>query len=61
MTVRDKFIGREVTAKRGLGTVRGVVVDAHRIWSGNWRLLVAPKTSSVGFWVNSRKCRVVAS
>jgi hypothetical protein len=58
MTVADKFVGRQVFAKRGLGQTRGIVVEAKRIWSGNWILLVTPDSNGIGFWVNSRKCRL---
>ena len=61
MTVADKFVGRRVLAKRGLGQTKGIVVDARRIWHGNWILLVKPDSNGIEFWVKSRKCRIIGA
>jgi hypothetical protein len=59
MTVEQKFLNREVWAKRGLGQIRGTVVEARMVWSGYWKLLIQRPDGSIPFWVNSRQCKLV--
>lgn len=59
MTVAEKFLGRQVWADRDRGKTRGTVIEAKRIWAGNWLLLIRPMDDCCGFWVKSRNCKLV--